>query len=151
MITLTILIVEGNVKELREKNERQWSAISLEELEAIRQTMDLVDPISAASVGVNLCLSGVSNLSQLPKGTTLKFPSGAELMIEEYNPPCLAMGQKLAAMHKTNSGEPIRDTAFSKAAHYNRGVVGVIEVEGIINAGDAVVIKPYKPMKFPTN
>jgi hypothetical protein len=128
---------QGSVR----RNERQWSAVCPDELVEISKTMDLKEPITAASVGANLCITGVPNLSELPKGTILKFPSGAELMVEEFNPPCLEMGQKLAALHSTNSGKPIRDTAFPKAAQYLRGVVGVVEVAGVINAGDEVIIK----------
>ena len=132
------------------RNERQWSAVSVEELAEIQHTMDLKEPITAASLGANICLSGVPHLSRLPKGTILTFPSGAVLVVEEYNPPCLEMGQKLASIHTTNSGQPVRDTAFSKAAKYSRGVVGVVEVAGIINAGDDVTIKLYAPPPWTT-
>jgi len=80
----------------------------------------------------------------LPKGTALKFPSGAELMVEEYNPPCREMGEKLAALYASNSGEPLSSTAFSKAAKLKRGIVGVVEVAGAISAGDEVTIEPYE-------
>ena len=60
------------------RNERQWSAVSVEELAAIAEAMDLKEPLTASSLGANLCLSGVPELSQLPKGSILKFPSGAE-------------------------------------------------------------------------
>ena len=135
---------EGTVR----RNERQWSAVSVEELAEIQEAMDLNEPLTAASIGANICLSGVPDLSHLPKGTILKFPSGAELMVEEYNTPCLEMSRKLASIHTTISGQPIVDTAFSKAAKHNRGVVGVIEVAGIIHAGDEVTIKPYAPPKW---
>lgn len=127
------------------RNERQWSAVSVEELAAIAKAMDLTEPLSAASLGANLCLSGVSELSRLPKGSILKFPSGAELMVEEYNPPCLDMGKKLASIHSTQSGKAIHDTAFSQAAQYTRGLVGVVEVPGMINAGDRVEVTVYQP------
>lgn len=127
------------------RNERQWSAVSVEELAAIAKAMDLIEPLSAASLGANLCLSGVSELSRLPKGSILKFPSGAELMVEEYNPPCLDMGKKLASIHSTQSGKAIHDTAFSQAAQYTRGLVGVVEVPGMINAGDRVEVTVYQP------
>lgn len=127
------------------RNERQWSAVSVEELAAIAKAMDLTEPLSAASLGANLCLSSVPELSRLPKGSILKFPSGAELMVEEYNPPCLDMGKKLASIHSTQSGKAIHDTAFSQAAQYTRGLVGVVEVPGMINAGDRVEVTVYQP------
>ncbi len=126
------------------RNERQWSAVSVEELADIEQAMDLNEPFSAGRVGANLCLQGVADLSRLPKGTLLKFPSGAELVVEEYNPPCHQMGKKLAASYATKTGKPLSTTAFSKAAKLKRGVVGVIETAGIINAGDEVTVVLYE-------
>lgn len=126
------------------RNERQWSAVSIEELTEISANLDLKEPLLAATLGANLCFEGIPDLSRLPKGTILKFPSGAELMVEEYNPPCLDMGKKLASMHATNSGKPLRDTAFSTAAQYLRGLVGVVEVSGAIHGGDTVTVIPYQ-------
>ena len=130
---------EGTVR----RNERQWSAVSVEELEAIQEFMDLTRAPSPTELGANLCLSGVRDLSRLPKGTVLRFPSGAELIVEEYNPPCHDMGKKIAGTHTTNSGKPLSSTAFSKAAKLSRGLVGVVEVSGVINAGDEVQIEIY--------
>jgi MOSC domain-containing protein YiiM len=127
------------------RNERQWSAVSVEELADIRKNMDLKKPLTATSLGANLCFKGLPELSRLPKGTLLKFPSGAELIVEEYNPPCLHMGQRMASLHETNSGKPLSDTAFSKAAKLCRGVVGVVEVAGTIKEGDDVAIILYDP------
>ncbi|MFQ5983372.1 MAG: MOSC domain-containing protein [Woeseiaceae bacterium] len=126
------------------RNERQWSAVSVEELADIQKTMDLREPLDAGRLGANLCLQGIPDLSRLPKGTLLQFPSGAELMVEEYNPPCHDMGKQLAASYSTNSGEPLSTTAFSRAAKLKRGVVGVIEAAGIINAGDEVTVVVYQ-------
>jgi len=131
---------EGTIR----RNERQWSAVSVEELAEIQEAMDLSEPLTATRLGANICLTGVKELSRLPKGTMLRFPSGAELMVEEYNPPCHDMGKKLASMFTTRSGEPLSSTAFSKAAKLNRGVVGVVEVAGTISAGDEVTVELYE-------
>ena len=133
------------------RNERHWSAVSVEEISHIEQEMDLAEPLSAASLGANLCLEGVPDLSRLPRGSLLKFSSGAELMVEEYNPPCLEMGAQLASIHSSNSGEPLADTAFSQAAKFSRGVVGVVEVAGVISAGDEVTVELYQPPKWLRN
>ena len=126
------------------RNERQWSAVSFEELGEISEAMNLQDTITAESVGANLCVEGVPELSRLPKGTLLKFSSGAELMVEEFNPPCSDMSKKMAAMHRTRSGDSPTDTAFSKAAKLTRGVVGVIEAAGTITAGEEVTVVLYE-------
>lgn len=126
------------------RNERHWSAVSVEELTQITEDMDLVEPVTASSLGANLCLEGVREFSRLPKGTILKFPSGAELSVEEFNLPCHDMGVRLASMRTTNSGKPVSSTAFSKAAKLTRGIVGVVEVAGEIKAGDEVSITVYE-------
>jgi MOSC domain-containing protein YiiM len=126
------------------RNERQWSAVSVEELTAISDAMDLREPITAASVGANLCVEGIPELSRLPKGTLLQFSSGAELIVEEFNPPCSDMSKIQASLHQTKSGEKISDTAFSKAAKLSRGVVGVVEAAGAINAGEEVTVVLYE-------
>ena len=131
---------EGTIR----RNERQWSAVSVEELAGIQDAMDLQEPLTATSLGANLCLTGLPQLSRLPKGSFLKFPSGAALMVEDYNPPCHEMGKKLASMHTTRSGQELSSTAFSIAAKLTRGLVGVVEVAGTISAGDEVTVELYE-------
>ena len=131
---------EGTVR----RNERQWSAVSVEELAEIAEAMDLTEPLTAAAVGANLCIEGIPELSRLSKGTTLRLPSGAELQVEEFNPPCLDMGTKLAESMTTRSGKPLENTAFSKASKLLRGVIGVVEVAGIINPGDEIDVTVYE-------
>jgi len=126
------------------RNERQWSAVSVEELADIQDAMDLNEALTATCLGANICFTGLKELSRLPKGTLLKFPSGAELMVEEYNPPCHDMGKKLASKYTTRSGEPLSSTAFSRAAKLTRGVVGVVEAAGAISAGDEVTVELYE-------
>ena len=126
------------------RNERQWSAVSVEELAEIQDAMDLNETLTAASVGANICLTGLPELSRLPKGSLLKFPSGVELIVEEFNPPCHDMGKKLASMYTTRSGKELSTTAFSKAAKLTRGVVGTVDVAGTINEGDEVAIEIYE-------
>ena len=125
------------------RNERQWSAVSVEELAEMQATMDLSEPLTATFLGANLCISGVAELSRLPKSTMLRFPSGAALVVEEFNPPCHYMSKKVASLHTTNSGEPLSSTAFSKASKLTRGVVGAVEVAGAISAGYALTVDIY--------
>ncbi len=126
------------------RNERHWSAVSHEELQEITRAMDLRYPLLPSTLAANLCIQGVPQFSRLPKGTLLKFPSGAELSVEEYNPPCHAMGKELAATQETNSGEPLSTTLFSNAARLTRGLVGIVEVPGEICPGDEVEVVLYE-------
>lgn len=120
------------------RNERQWSAVSEEELAEIAADMGAAEPVTAASLGANICLRGVPELSRLPKGTLLRFPSGAELIVEEYNPPCGAMSEIQGSLHGVSA------TAFSKAATLKRGIVGVVEAAGVIAVGDEAEVLIYE-------
>ena len=51
--------VEGTVR----RNERQWSAVSVEELDEIQCSLDLHEPLTASFLGANLCLAGIAQLS----------------------------------------------------------------------------------------
>lgn len=132
---------EGTIR----RNERMWSAMSVEESKAIAKQMDLSKPLNAANLSVNLMIEGIPSFSLLPKGSILKFPSGAELIVEEYNPPCEEMGQKLADTYSTNSGKDLKALDFTQAAIFSRGLVGVIEVAGEIRVGDEVTVTVYTP------
>ena len=126
------------------RNERQWSGVSVEELAHITERLDLTEPLSPATLGANLCLEGIPDFSLLPKGTTLLFPSGAVLLVEEYNPPCSEMGAQIANKYSTRSGEPLTDKVWLRPASGRRGLVGVIDVAGEIRAGDEVEVRIYE-------
>jgi hypothetical protein len=126
------------------RNERMWSGVSVEELEHITTQLDLAEPLSPGTVGANLCFEGIPEFSLLPKGTRLIFPSGAELLVEEYNPPCADMGAQIASKHATKSGEALSNNTWLRPASGRRGVVGIIEVEGEIHAGDEVTVCVYE-------
>ncbi len=125
------------------RNDRQWSAVSIEELAMMTEAMNLQDNLTAETLGANLCFEGIPNFSGLPRGTKLLFPSGAALIVEDYNPPCHYMSDEIAKTHMTLSGESPGKLAFLKAAKKLRGLVGVIDVAGEINQGDEVHIKVF--------
>ena len=130
---------EGTIR----RNERQWSAVSMEELAHISERLDLTEPLSATTLGANLCIEGIPEFSLLTRGTSLWFPSGAVLMVEEYNPPCGDMGEQIAVTYSTHSGESLTGQSWLRPASGRRGLVGVIDVAGDIRAGDEVEIRVY--------
>ena len=95
-------------------------------------------------MGANLCVEGIPEFSLLPKGTKLLFPSGAVLLVEGYNPPCAEMGAQIVAKHAARSGEPLAATAWLRPAVGRRGVVGIVDVPGVIKAGDEVEVRVYE-------
>lgn len=130
------------------RNERLWSAMSLEDLREIEADMGVDQSLTAAVLGINLLFEGIKDLSILPKGTVLKFSSGTELMVEEYNPPCAEMSADLCEQFTVNNGEPLSTGAFPKAAKHKRGLVGTVEVAGTISKGDELTVEIYYPPKW---
>ena len=126
------------------RNDRQWSAVSVEELQEISEKLDLAEPLAASTLGANLCFEGIPDFSLLPRGTRLKFPSGAALVVEEYNPPCLYMSAEVARKHTTRSGKPLSKGQWQKPASGRRGVVGVVDVPGEIRVGDEVLVDVFE-------
>jgi hypothetical protein len=135
---------EGRPAGTIRRNERQWSAVSTEELDHITQRLKLTEPLSATTLGANLCFEGIPELSLLPKGTRLVFPSGAVLLVEEYNPPCSDMGAQIASKYTTRSDQPLTDKMWLRPASGRRGVVGVIDFPGEIRVGDEVEVRVYE-------
>ncbi len=123
------------------RNERQWSAVAQEDLDAVSARLELINPLTAGDVAVNLSISGVPDFSKLPRGTTLTFERGVVLMVEEYNPPCSRMSKHLAETVKTRAAEPMADDAFIAESKFSRGLVGVVEVPGIVKVGDSVTVQ----------
>ncbi|MCP4049077.1 MAG: MOSC domain-containing protein [Gammaproteobacteria bacterium] len=126
------------------RNERQWSGVSVEELAYITQRLDLTTPLSPETLGANLCIEGIPEFSLLPKGSTLWFPSGAVLLVEEYNPPCGDMGAQIASKYSSHSDQALTDKSWLRPAAGRRGVVGVIDVAGEIRVGDDVEVRVYE-------
>jgi hypothetical protein len=126
------------------RNEREWSAVSVEELAHITERLELTEPLTPQTLGANLCIQGIPEFSLLPKGSTLWFPSGAVLQIEEYNPPCGDMGAQVATKYTTRSGQPLTGQSWMRPAAGRRGVVGVIDLPGEIRTGDEVEVRVYE-------
>ena len=145
---------EGDDKQVANtlrRNERQWSAVSSEELDEISEKMNLRVPLKAGDIGANFCVSGANNFSKLPRGTIFKFDSGVELIVEEYNPPCLGMSKNLAQNILDKNGNVLDETLFLQVAKYLRGLVGVVEVPGMIHKNDEFLIIPYTSPRWANN
>ena len=124
------------------RNERQWSAVAQEDLDQASQVLSLTKPLSAGDVAVNLSISGVPDFSRLPRGTTLTFEGGVVLMVEEYNPPCSRMSQYVSESHEATTGMALGEADFIEASKFSRGLVGVVEVLGLVSVGEGVSVAP---------
>jgi hypothetical protein len=127
------------------RNERQISIVGAEELAEIAAALGIPN-LEPAWIGANLVLSGIDRLTRLPPRTLLLFPSGATIRIDGDNDPCRKSGAAIAA-HVAN--RPDLQFAFVKAAKDRRGLVGWVEREGVIRAGDEVRVRTWRQVIDP--
>ncbi len=116
-------------------NRRQISILSVEDNAEIARGLEL-ERIEPEWLGANVLLSGYERLTLLPQGARLLFASGAALICEGENLPCLGPGEEIAAFY----GRDELARRFVKAAKQRRGIVCSVELPGSIAAGDAVRI-----------
>jgi hypothetical protein len=122
------------------RNERQLSLLSVEELAEVAAALAIPE-LKAEWIGGNLLLSGVPQLSQLPPRSLLMFPSGATIRIDGDNGPCKKSGAAIAA---NIPGRPDIEFGFVKVAKYKRGLLGWVEREGEIRAGDVAKVRVWE-------
>lgn len=121
----TIVMGHGRRKGQRIPNERQWSAVSLEELRAGCQELG-IELLPPGALGENLLLEGLPDLTSLSPGTELHFDSGVVLEVREENLPCVGPANYWAARLDR---EDLTRT-FVKTFMQRRGVVGVVRATG---------------------
>ena len=115
------------------RNSRQLSILSAEELAEVALRMG-IPAVKPEWVGANMVLRGIPDLTLLPPGTRLQFPSGAMIVIDAENHPCRYPADIIAKHH------PEAKQGFVKAAMHKRGLVGWVEAEGAIRTGDSIAI-----------
>jgi hypothetical protein len=115
------------------KNSRQISILSAEELSDIAKTMG-IPAVKPQWVGANVVTRGIPDLTLLPPSTRLQFPSGAMIVVDIENKPCRYPAAIIEKHH------PEQVAGFVKAAKQKRGVVGWVEAEGEVRAGDAITV-----------
>lgn len=115
------------------RNSRQLSILSTEELAEVAERMG-IPAVRPEWVGANMVISGIPELTLLPPSTRLQFPSGAMAVVDAENHPCRYPADIIAKHH------PEARKGFVSAAMHKRGVVGWIEAEGTVRAGDRITI-----------
>ncbi|MEO8242287.1 MAG: sulfurase [bacterium] len=113
------------------RNTRQFSVLSAEEMAEIAVKMGL-DSLSPSLLGATMVLSGIPDFSHIPPGSRLQGSSGATLVVNLNNRPCVFPGKGIEAAH------PGFGAAFKPAAKGLRGVVAWVEREGSFKLGDTV-------------
>jgi MOSC domain-containing protein YiiM len=119
-------------------NTRHVSIVSLEECAELAALLGL-PTITPDLLSANIACTAVTGLSSLPPSSRLQFPSGATIYVTDPNEPCRKAGRVLA---KANDRSDL-EFAFPRIACGRRGVVGIVERQGLVQAGDEFrVLRP---------
>ncbi len=113
------------------RNTRQFSVVSAEDLDQIAERMGLAS-LSPHLLGATMVVRGIPDFSHLPPGSRLQAASGATLVVDLENRPCLLPAKGIEAAY------PGKGAAFKAAARGRRGIVAWVEREGMLEVGDAL-------------
>jgi MOSC domain-containing protein YiiM len=112
-------------------NERQVSILSAEEMAEIAARMGL-EALDPARLGASIVIEGIADLSHLPPSSRLQAPSGATLVVDMQNRPCILPARSIDTVH------PGFGKAFKTAANGRRGVTAWVQREGRIALGNTL-------------
>jgi hypothetical protein len=113
------------------RNTRQLSILGAEDLEQIAERMGL-DALSPHLLGATMVIRGIPDFSHLPPGSRLQADSGATLVVDLENRPCVLPAKGIEAAH------PGFGARFKAAAEGRRGIVAWVEREGLLSLGDGI-------------
>lgn len=118
------------------RNDRHFSAVSLEELEEVAELMG-IPVLLAEYLSPNILFKGYPNLSQLPPLSVIAFEGGAALRVLWENTPCSKPGKVIADHYPERAGI---SAAFVKLAIGKRGIVGWVHREGTITPDQKIEV-----------
>lgn len=113
------------------RNVRQLSVVSEEDLADIARKMG-VDGLAPALLGASMAVKGIPDFTHLPPSSRLQAPSGATLVIDMENRPCVLPGPGIEEVH------PGKGKLFKPAAEGRRGVTAWVERPGVVRLGDTL-------------
>lgn len=118
-----------------QKNIRQFTAVSVEEMAKVASGMNIPE-LKPEWIGPNVVVQGIPDFSKLPSGTRLVFDDdGPVLVVDAENKPCKYAGEVIQRHYPDHEG---LDLLFPQQAVGLRGVVGWVEVAGILQPNVAV-------------
>ncbi|RUS63154.1 MOSC domain-containing protein [Pseudorhodobacter sp. E13] len=115
------------------RNTRQFAILCAAELAAIAADMG-VETLDPALMGATMVIAGIPDFTHLPPSSRLQAPSGATLVVDMENRPCVLPAKPIEAMH------PGKGAAFKPAGKGRRGVTAWVEREGLLRLGDSVTL-----------
>ena len=112
-------------------NARQLSLVSEEEMAEVARALDL-EAMDYAWIGASVVVSGIPDFSHIPPSSRLQAESGATLVVDLENGPCLQPARTI------EEARPGHGKGFKAAALGRRGVVAWVEREGTLRLGERV-------------
>ena len=113
------------------RNTRQFSVLSAEDMSVIAGNMGLTR-LQPELLGASMVISGIPDFSHIPPGSRLQSSSGATLVVDLENRPCVFPGKGIEAAHHGYGAK------FKPAAAGRRGIVAWVEREGWFRVGDTI-------------
>lgn len=113
------------------RNTRQFSVLAAEDLAEIAAAMGM-DVLEPELPGASMVLRGIPDFSHIPPGSRLQADSGATLVVDLENRPCVYPSRGIENQH------PGHGAQFKAAAKGRRGIVAWVEREGVLRLGDSV-------------
>lgn len=122
------------------RNTRQFSVLSAEDLAAIAERMGL-ERIDPALLGATMVVEGIPDFSRIPPSSRLQGTGGATLVVDMENRPCVLPAKPIEARHQGYGA------AFKPAAQGRRGVTAWVEREGVFTLGETLrLFVPDQPV-----
>lgn len=115
------------------RNVRQLTIVSEEELADIASLMGIPE-MKAEWLGANIVTKGIPDLTMLTPSTRMQFPSGATIVVDMENLPCRQVADVVSRYY------PDTKESVVKSAMHRRGLTAWVEREGVITAGDDIVL-----------
>ena len=107
--------------------------VSEEELIDIAKLMGIPE-MKAEWLGANVVTSGIPDLTMLTPSTRMQFPSGATIVVDMENFPCRQVADVVAQHY------PEPKAGLVASAIHKRGLTAWVEREGVITAGDEIIL-----------
>lgn len=119
---------------------RQFSVLAAEDRALIAAKMGLA-ALDPGLIGASMVMSGIPDFSHVPPGSRLQSETGATLVVDLENRPCVFPGKPIDAAHQ-GLGK-----AFKPAAQGRRGIVAWVERAGWFRIGDTITLHiPDQPV-----
>jgi MOSC domain-containing protein YiiM len=116
------------------RNVRQFSIISFEEMTDVAAEIG-IDELKPEWMGASIMVKGIHDFTHVPPSSRLQAQSGATLVIDMENRPCMYPGKEEIEQHYPGKGKLLKSVLKDR-----RGVTAWVEREGALKVGDSLTL-----------